>query len=159
MSKWTEVRDGFVSALDVNDVVDAAKNQILDSLAGEGMEAIEAVADKFVQQVQAQAASETGWNAIRDKFVLPLLINGTIWGIKFVLSKSTSNEQKTAQSLNEKASNTRKILELLAYFFITINRKRLTKQRKRGDMMSTLDDIMTAKEAAERWGLDPITVR
>lgn len=25
MSKWTEVRDGFVSALDVNDVVDTAK--------------------------------------------------------------------------------------------------------------------------------------
>jgi hypothetical protein len=25
--------------------------------------------------------------------------------------------------------------------------------------MSTLDDIMTAKEAAERWGLAPITVR
>nr|DAL13283.1 MAG TPA_asm: hypothetical protein [Caudoviricetes sp.] len=37
---------------------------------------------------------------------------------------------------------------MLAYFFITINRKRLTKQRKRDDMMSTLDDIMTAKETA-----------
>lgn len=32
MSKWTEVRDGFVSALDVNDVVDAAKNQMVASL-------------------------------------------------------------------------------------------------------------------------------
>lgn len=45
MSKWTEVRDGFVSALDVNDVVDAAKNQMVASLAGEGMEAIEAIAN------------------------------------------------------------------------------------------------------------------
>lgn len=96
MSKWTEVRDGFVSALDVNDVVDAAKNQILDSLAGEGMEAIEAVANKFVQQIQAQATSETGWNAIRDKFVLPLFINGAIWAVKFVLSKSAMDGQKTA---------------------------------------------------------------
>lgn len=96
MSKWTEVRDGFVSALDVNDVVDAAKNQILDSLAGEGMEAIESVTNKFVQQVQAQSASETGWNAIRDKFVLPLLINGTIWAVKFVLSKSAMDGQKPA---------------------------------------------------------------
>ena len=60
------------------------------------MEAIEAVAEKFVEQVQTQAVSESGWSAIRDKFVLPLLINGTIWGIKFVMSKSTSNEQKTA---------------------------------------------------------------
>lgn len=96
MSKWTEVRDGLVSALDVNVAVDAAKTQILDSLAGEGMEAIEAVANKFVTQVQAQAASETGWNAIRDKFVLPLLINGTIWAVKFVLSKSTSTTSTNA---------------------------------------------------------------
>lgn len=96
MSKWTEVRDGLVSALYVNDAVDAAKTQILDSLAGEGMEAIEAVADKFVQQVQAQATSEAGWNAIRDKFVLPLLINGTIWAVKFVLSKSTSTTSTNA---------------------------------------------------------------
>lgn len=91
MSKWTEVRDGLVSALDVNDAVDAAKTQLVNSLAGDGMEAIEAVADKFVTQVQAQAASEAGWNAIRDKFVLPLLINGTIWAVKFVLSKSNTS--------------------------------------------------------------------
>lgn len=96
MSKWTEVRDGLVSALDANEVAEAAKNQVIASLTGEGMEAIEAVAEKFVEQVQTQAVSESGWSAIRDKFVLPLLINGTIWGIKFVMSKSTSNEQKTA---------------------------------------------------------------
>ena len=96
MSKWTEVRDGMLAALDASDVVESAKQQIVESLSTEGMAALESVADKFVTQVQAQAASETGWNAIRDKFVLPLLINGTIWGIKFVMSKSTSNEQKTA---------------------------------------------------------------
>ncbi len=92
MSKWTEVRDGLVSALDVNEVTEAVKTQVITSLTGEGMEAIEAIADKFVTQVQAQATSETGWNAIRDKFVLPLLISGTIWAIKFVLSKSTTAE-------------------------------------------------------------------
>lgn len=92
MSKWTEVRDGLVSALDVNEVTEVVKTQVITSLTGEGMEAIEAIADKFVTQVQAQATSETGWNAIRDKFVLPLLISGTIWAIKFVLSKSTTAE-------------------------------------------------------------------
>lgn len=92
MSKWTEVRDGLVPALDVNEVTEAVKTQVITSLTGEGMEAIEAIADKFVTQVQAQATSETGWNAIRDKFVLPLLISGTIWAIKFVLSKSTTAE-------------------------------------------------------------------
>lgn len=92
MSKWIEVRDGLVSALDVNDVVDAAKNQLVASLAEEGMDALEAIADKFVTQIQAQATDEAGWNAIRDKFILPLLINGAIWAVKFVLSKSTTTE-------------------------------------------------------------------
>lgn len=93
MSKWTEVRDGLVSALDVNEVAEAAKDQLTASLINDGMPAIEAVADKFITQIQTQAASETGWNAIRDKFVLPILINGTIWAAKFVLSKSTITEQ------------------------------------------------------------------
>lgn len=90
MSKWTEVRDGITAALDVKDVTEAAKEQMITSLAGDGMDAISAVADKFVAQVQAQADTEQGWNAIRDKFVLPLLINGTIWAIKLVLSKATT---------------------------------------------------------------------
>lgn len=90
MSKWTDVRDGLVAALDITDVTTAAKDQLTASLVNEGMPVIEAVAAKFVEQVQAQAANESGWNAIRDKFVLPLLINGTIWLAKLVLSKSTA---------------------------------------------------------------------
>ena len=90
MSKWTEVRDGLIAALDTSEVVESAKQQVIESLSNEGMTALESVADKFVTQVQAQASNETGWNAIRDKFVLPLLINGTIWLAKLVLSKSTA---------------------------------------------------------------------
>lgn len=96
MSKWTEVRDGLVAALDTSEVVESAKQQIIESLSNEGMTALESVATKFVTQVQAQAASEAGWSAIRDKFVLPLLINSTIWAVKFVLSKSTMDERKNA---------------------------------------------------------------
>lgn len=95
MSKWTEVRDGITAALDVKDVTEAAKEQMITSLAGDGMDAISAVADKFVAQVQAQADTEQGWNAIRDKFVLPLLINGVIWAIKLVLAKSTTQASNT----------------------------------------------------------------
>lgn len=95
MSKWTEVRDGITAALDVKDVTEAAKEQMITSLAGDGMDAISAVADKFVTQIQAQADTEQGWNAIRDKFVLPLLINGVIWAIKLVLAKSTTQASDT----------------------------------------------------------------
>lgn len=73
-----------------NRVIESAKQQIIESLSSEGLTVIEAIADKFVTQVQAQAASEEGWNAIRDKFVLPLLINGAIGLAKMVISKSTT---------------------------------------------------------------------
>ena len=90
MSKWTEVRDGLEAALDVKEVAETTKNEMIASLTGEGMDALEAVADKFTAQIQEQANSETGWNMIRDKFVLPLLINGVIWAVKLTLSKSTN---------------------------------------------------------------------
>ena len=90
MSKWTEVRDGLEAALDVKEVTETAKNEMITSLTGEGMDALEAVADKFTAQIQEQANGETGWNMIRDKFVLPLLINGVIWAVKLTLSKSTN---------------------------------------------------------------------
>lgn len=91
MSKWTAVRDGLVAALDVKEVTESAKEQMITSLVTDGMDAISAVADKFVEQVQAQASDETGWCAIRDKFVLPLLINGTLWAVKLVLAKSAQS--------------------------------------------------------------------
>lgn len=93
MSKWVEIRDGITSALDAKDVVESAKNQMIESLTGDGMDALEAIADKFVAQIQAQAADETGWNMVRDKFVLPLLINGVIWAAKLTLAQSTTTQQ------------------------------------------------------------------
>lgn len=94
MSKWTEVRDGLVAALDVKEVAESAKDQMITSLATDGMDAMSEVADKFVEQVQAQASEETGWCAIRDRFVLPLLVNGTLWAIKLVLAKSATAENR-----------------------------------------------------------------
>lgn len=98
MSKWTSFRDSMESALDIADVTEAAKEQVIASITGDGMDAISAVADKFVAQIQAQADTEQGWNMVRDKFVLPLLINGILWAVKLVLSKSTTAAQPEAQA-------------------------------------------------------------
>lgn len=98
MSKWTSFRDSMESALDIADVTEAAKEQVIASITGDGMDAISAVADKFITQVQAQADNEQGWCMVRDKFVLPLLINGILWAVKLVLSKSTTAAQPEAQA-------------------------------------------------------------
>ena len=97
MSKWTEVRDALVDALSVEDVAATAKDQLTTSLATDGMEAIQGVADKFITEIQSQAATESGWSAIRDKIVLPVLISGGLWIAKVVVAKSATTNNKDVQ--------------------------------------------------------------
>lgn len=88
MSKWTEIRDGVLEALDVDNVTEELKDKMTANLIDSGIPAIETVADKFIGQIQEQAKAESGWTKIRDSIVLPLVINGGIWFVKYVLSKT-----------------------------------------------------------------------
>lgn len=88
MSKWTEIRDAVVDTLNVDVITDEMKNQLTTNILTNGIPAVEAVADKFTAQLQEQAKTETGWNMLRDKVVLPLVINGAIWAIKYALNKT-----------------------------------------------------------------------
>lgn len=101
MSKWTDVRDSVIDALNLDDVTDQVKVDLTTQIVNNGMPAIEDVADAFVTKIQAQASAETGWNKVRDQVVLPLLIKGAIYFVKIVLAKtipteseSTTEEQK-----------------------------------------------------------------
>lgn len=88
MSKWTEIRDAVVDTLNVDVITDEMKNQLTTNILTNGIPAVEAVADKFTAQLQEQAKTETGWNMLRDKVFLPLVINGAIWAIKYALNKT-----------------------------------------------------------------------
>lgn len=88
MSKWTDIRDSIVDALNVDVVTEDMKNDLTRNILTNALPAVEAVADKFTAQIQEQSKSETGWNILRDKIVLPLVINGAIWAVKFALSKT-----------------------------------------------------------------------
>lgn len=88
MSKWTDIRDSIVDALDVDIVTEDMKNELTQTIMTNALPTVEAVADKFTAQIQEQSKSETGWNMIRDRIVLPLIINGTIYVVKYILSKT-----------------------------------------------------------------------
>lgn len=88
MSKWTDIRDSVVEALNVDVVTEDLKNDLTRNILTNALPTVEAVADKFTAQIQEQSKSETGWNMLRDKIVLPLVINGAIWAVKFALSKT-----------------------------------------------------------------------
>lgn len=69
MSKWTDVRDSVIDALNLDDVTDQVKVDLTTQIVNNGMPAIEDVADAFVTKIQAQASAETGWNKVRDQVV------------------------------------------------------------------------------------------
>lgn len=98
MSKWTDVRDSVIDALNLDDVTDQVKVDLTTQIVNNGMPAIEDVADAFVTKIQAQASAETGWNKVRDQVVLPLLIKGAIYFVKTVLAKTMP-----AESIDQKA--------------------------------------------------------
>lgn len=90
MSKWTDIRDGVFNALNTDEVTEEMKESITQKILDEVLPAVDDVAGKFIATIEAQAKDETGWNKIRDSIVLPLVINGSIYVIKYVLNKTTA---------------------------------------------------------------------
>ena len=82
MSKWTDIRDGVLNALNADEVTEELKESITQKILDEVLPAVDDVAGKFIATIEAQAKDETGWNKIRDSIVLPLVINGSIYVIK-----------------------------------------------------------------------------
>ncbi|WP_418559415.1 hypothetical protein [Megasphaera massiliensis] len=94
MSKWTDVRDSVLEVLDVDNVTEEVKQQLTTNLINNGLPAIEAVANKFTAQIQAQAKDERGWTKVRDQVVLPLIISGCLWAAKLALNKSVQQPKQ-----------------------------------------------------------------
>lgn len=90
MSKWTDIRDGVLNALNADEVTEELKESITQKILDEVLPAVDDVAGKFIATIEAQAKDETGWNKIRDSIVLPLVINGSIYVIKYILNKTTA---------------------------------------------------------------------
>ena len=88
MSKWTDLRDDVVEILDVEEVTEQMKQELTKQLVESILPSVTAVADNFVTKVKEQGKNESGWCKIRDILVLPLVINGSIYVVKKVLTKN-----------------------------------------------------------------------
>lgn len=95
MSKWTDVRDNVVDALHVDDVTEDVKQHVTSTLLSEVVPVLENAVDGFCSATKEQAKTETGWCKIRDGVVLPLLMQGGVYVVKLVLSKTVA---QTAQA-------------------------------------------------------------
>ena len=88
MSKWTDFRDDIVESLQVEDVTEQVKQNLTKQIVESILPSVKTVADGFTAKIKEQAKAETGWCKIRDMFVLPLVINGVIYVVETVLTKT-----------------------------------------------------------------------
>ena len=93
MSKWTDFRDDIVESLQVEEVTEQVKQNLTKQIVESILPAIKTAADGFTAKIKEQAKTETGWCKIRDMLVLPLAINGLIYVVEMVLTKTM---EKTA---------------------------------------------------------------
>lgn len=88
MSKWTEMRDDIVESLQVEEVTEQAKQALTKQIVESILPAVKTAADSFTNKIKEQAKTETGWCKIRDMLVLPLVIDGLIYVVETVLTKT-----------------------------------------------------------------------
>lgn len=90
MSKWTDVRDNVIDTLHVDDVTEDVKQHVTSALLSEVVPVIENAVDSFCATIKEQSKTESGWCKIRDSMVLPLLMQGGVYVVKLVLSKTVA---------------------------------------------------------------------
>lgn len=93
MSKWTDFRDDIVESLQVEEVTEQVKQNLTRQIVESILPAVKTAVDDFVGKIKEQARTEKGWCKIRDMLVLPLAINGLIYVVEMVLTKTM---EKTA---------------------------------------------------------------
>ena len=88
MSKWTDFRDDIAESLQVEEITEQVKQNLTKQIVEFILPAIKTAADSFTSKIKEQAKTEKGWCKIRDMFVLPLVINGVIYAVETVLTKT-----------------------------------------------------------------------
>lgn len=90
MSKWTEIRDTVVDALQVDAVGKNLKDNFINWLTQEGIALLNAAADCIIDECKADAPNETGWCKIRDAFVVLAALSIGVYVLKVVLEKAAA---------------------------------------------------------------------
>lgn len=88
MSKWTDIRDNALDALHVDEVTEEVKQGVTQKILDDVIPVAESAVDAFCAATKEQAKTESGWCKIRDAIVLPLVMQGGVYVVKLVLSKT-----------------------------------------------------------------------
>jgi hypothetical protein len=93
-SKWVQVRDSIVDAMQAEEVGKELKDRFVGWAETEGIDFIQAFADGVIDECRKDAEKESGWCRIRDSVVLPVALTGGVFVLKLVLTKAATAEIK-----------------------------------------------------------------
>lgn len=93
MSKWTEIRDNIVDVLKVDDVTEQVKQNVTNAILTDVIPIIENAVDSFVDTLKNQAGNENGWCKLRDGVVLPMVMQGIVYVVKKILTKTVEETE------------------------------------------------------------------
>jgi len=93
-SKWVQVRDSIVDAMQVEEVGKELKDRFVGWAETEGINFIQAFADGVINECRKDAENESGWCRIRDGVILPVALNVGVYILTVVLTKSATAEIK-----------------------------------------------------------------
>ena len=112
MSKWVEIRDAVVDALQLDDVTEQVKEDLTKNMLDSGLPALEDVADTFVAKIQLQATEEKGWNKVRTRLSCHSSSKGRFTAFVWRFKSPHKNHKKKPRKVSS-------FLALRGYFFIT----------------------------------------
>ncbi len=87
MSEWTKFRDNMLETIKVEEVTEDMKQSFITWLKDVALPVAKESAINFNTGIREQSKAETGWPRVRDFFVLPFLINISLWIVESSLTK------------------------------------------------------------------------
>jgi hypothetical protein len=93
-SKWVQVRDSIVDAMQAEEVGKELKDRFVGWAETEGINFIQAFADGVINECRKDAENESGWCRIRDGVILPVALNVGVYILTVVLTKAATAEIK-----------------------------------------------------------------
>ena len=92
MSKWVEIRDSVLEALQLEEVGKGLKDKFVGWLGTEGIEFAQALVDEIKSECKKDAPQESGWCRIRDTFVVPVALDIGMALLKMIIEKAVAEE-------------------------------------------------------------------
>jgi 6-pyruvoyl-tetrahydropterin synthase len=91
-----ELKETLTSVI-TEELTDTLKNDLMNFIK-QFVTELEPIADEFITKLKEQAVTETGWNAFRDKYFLPIVVQTGLYVVNKLMDKIINAAEKELDS-------------------------------------------------------------